>query len=798
MKGKQVSILIILVVALAALMLRQPELIGAAIKYIQIDPNGVSSQPVAQGKSSSLNLDAYAVKTIKHLTAGVVVLPKENNIGFATQLDHGQGRPLLNKRKYKETYEIYQKILKISYDNDSLMGISIALGVMGHVFKALNEYDDALDVYMLAYQVALQLGNPFEYGVAESSIAKLMHNTDKGMALMWRLKAKEHLKGTPHLQDYVILLTDLADDLAFFNKDEEALTIFAEAFELSKKISENNNIRWVKKQAAYKYTKVLTAANDCKTALPILHETLSQYSTDSDKEEWYYISTLILLGDCYSSQGENELANQAFLQAYASYELTRSLENNEQQRAKNDNANTGIVNRVVKQYISLGDLDAALLTLETNKGRTLADIQQDEGQAETYESWHALRIKQAKERDELFDVDYQDTSLTKSRWKALMNASYDLEEEQRKERFNQKLSLGASRQLIVADRMSQEQLGLIKAELASDTAVISIFSDNEKLSVFVITKDKVQHFPSELSKWELARLVRVLRTTVLNPYVDYYMEPSQTLYKRLFKAPVESLGSDIKHLIYIGDGNLVNVPPGLLHDGNKFLTERFTFERFPSLRYLDLSQYTQHVPAKTGITCVDPENHDNRLPFQRDTSEKIKDELKGNLLELTGKGCNESNLKSAIVAASEGSFMHIGAHGRFYERDAMLSGFFLSSEKNTSPFWNAMDIATVDMNHINLVTLSSCETGVIDEDIPRDMFGVLRSMFYSGVNHVVAPVWTVDDLPTSQFMQYFYADYFKNGFPALSVQKAQLKMLQEDKYRHPYFWAAFTAVGVGL
>jgi len=104
-------------------------------------------------------------------------------------------------------------------------------------------------------------------------------------------------------------------------------------------------------------------------------------------------------------------------------------------------------------------------------------------------------------------------------------------------------------------------------------------------------------------------------------------------------------------------------------------------------------------------------------------------------------------------------------------------------------------MATVDMSHIDLVTLSSCESGLTDPNTPRDVFGIARALFFAGAKSMVAPLWAVHDQATADFMGAFHSAYRQNMPAVLALQQAQRSLVKTERYRHPYYWSAFVLTG---
>jgi CHAT domain-containing protein len=60
---------------------------------------------------------------------------------------------------------------------------------------------------------------------------------------------------------------------------------------------------------------------------------------------------------------------------------------------------------------------------------------------------------------------------------------------------------------------------------------------------------------------------------------------------------------------------------------------------------------------------------------------------------------------------------------------------------------------------------------------------------------VIAPLWSVEDQSSGEFMQAFYAAYADKQAAVLALQRAQQTMMKNPEYRHPYYWSAFVLMG---
>jgi CHAT domain-containing protein len=67
---------------------------------------------------------------------------------------------------------------------------------------------------------------------------------------------------------------------------------------------------------------------------------------------------------------------------------------------------------------------------------------------------------------------------------------------------------------------------------------------------------------------------------------------------------------------------------------------------------------------------------------------------------------------------------------------------------------------------------------------------------YAGVPRAVVSLWSVSDEATAELMTRFYRGMLEKGLPAAAaLREAQLEMMQQNEWKAPYYWAAFTVQG---
>jgi CHAT domain-containing protein len=749
-----------------------------------------------EDKSASLVLDEEIKANIRHYFEGVSIAPEENKLSHAINLDHSVGRAQISQGKFREAYQTYQKVLAISYREGSLMGIGIALNIMADLSSRANNLDEALFTTLLAYKVAQAMKNKEEMGVVELSFARMLKDQDPSLSVMWLLRAKENLKDSRYKEDYVRALPSLAQSLRRLKEDEKASKVLEEAWGLAQSLGSTPTHKWTKWEVAIDFADDLAHARKHEKAIEVLQGSQAFFAA-SEKSTETYTSILYRLARSHAGLKHQAEAGRYYLSAYANYELTRANAPGEEARAQLDRNNKGLVDDFVDYHLQSKDFAAALALLESNKARTLNDIFEDPSYKQTQDQWKEMERRHAKEVTDLLESPGDELLPLQLKGHDMMPKFFALRQKQDDERRTLQTSLQL-KEMTVTRSLSKEHVEEIRRRLPSDVAVLSFFIREERAALFVIGQRGVQYVPLAVDTSDYHLAVQQLRVALTNPHNDFYREPAQWLFKKILGPGVKVLPKTVRILVYSPDGLLSRIPLGTLRDGEKFLGDRYAIYRIPSLRYATSIREVKAPPVRSGILCVDPDISGSRLPFQQETGRAVEKLYGESVTSLVGKDCSERKLVAAIKSHQQPTFLHMGAHGNFYPVNAMDSAVWLSPEEGNRgqvQAWNAKAMATVEMKHVDLVTLSSCESGLTDPSVPRDVFGIARAFFFAGVKRMVAPLWAVHDQATAEFMQAFHTAYGRKMPAVLALQEAQRALMKTERYRHPFYWSAFVLTG---
>jgi CHAT domain-containing protein len=287
-------------------------------------------------------------------------------------------------------------------------------------------------------------------------------------------------------------------------------------------------------------------------------------------------------------------------------------------------------------------------------------------------------------------------------------------------------------------------------------------------------------------------------------------EVSRTYYRKLYDWVIKPLEPELKNskvttLAFVLDGDLRNVPMGILYDGNQYLVQKYAIALTPGLQLLDPKPIAKvNLRAFTaGLSKIRPnfEPHRDFLPLsnvQRELEQIEKIGLSNQLI--LNEKFTSKDLQQEIRASRVPPIVHLATHGEFSSTADRT--FILSWDRriNVKQLGKLLQDKTLYRNRpIELLVLSACKTASGDK---RAALGLAGVAVRAGARSTLATLWSVVDETTAEIMSEFYnqlKDAQKTNInKAQALQKAQLAFIDNYKdkdYRHPHFWAPFVLVG---
>jgi CHAT domain-containing protein len=219
----------------------------------------------------------------------------------------------------------------------------------------------------------------------------------------------------------------------------------------------------------------------------------------------------------------------------------------------------------------------------------------------------------------------------------------------------------------------------------------------------------------------------------------------------------------------------------------------------PAVRTSSSSTFKRLDRAAADLSLLRGEKPDfGRLLYSRQESQTIA-AIAGRRRTMQALDFNASRATAMSPRLAQYRIVHFATHGLVDSKHPEFSGLVLSLVNDhghaQDGFLSLEDIYNLKLP-VDLVVLSSCETGLGKEISGEGLIGLTRGFMYAGASTVVASLWSVDDLATSQLMARFYhAMEHDQMAPAAAMRKAQIEMWRHKAWHPPYYWAAFQVQG---
>ncbi|HKV92110.1 MAG TPA: CHAT domain-containing protein [Candidatus Angelobacter sp.] len=313
---------------------------------------------------------------------------------------------------------------------------------------------------------------------------------------------------------------------------------------------------------------------------------------------------------------------------------------------------------------------------------------------------------------------------------------------------------------------------------------------------------------------------------------DYRLSYLEQLSAALLPQPVRELIADCELLCIVPHGPLHSLSfAGLLWSENEYLIERFGLCYAPSasvLKHCLTKNPRRSQPAAFVESCLivamaaaedlDPleleeDGKDLAGLFQQYHPDSKLTQLVGPVATQTFKAASK---KEVLVELPAHQLIHIACHGFFGLEtdvpDPLNSGILVSDGQERGSVYSLSNfrVGTAERNTITareiwnlrmqaeLIVLRACSSGRTQVRPGDELIGLVRALLHAGSASLLASLWNVNKRSSRLLLSSFYRHWL-NAAARLPKWKAfrlaQLELLRQKEYSHPYHWASFALIG---
>ena len=354
----------------------------------------------------------------------------------------------------------------------------------------------------------------------------------------------------------------------------------------------------------------------------------------------------------------------------------------------------------------------------------------------------------------------------------------------------------------------------------SSSALLEYVISEETSYLFVLTRGHSADKHIEVKVYNLGAKEQDLRTLAehfresLAARSMTYSDLAAQIYNLLVKPAAADIAGK-NDLILVPDGVLWELPFQALQSApDHFLLQDHAISYAPSLTAL--REMSRHTHGKRGAASDPSLLALGNALVGKEASSRIKAAFMDAALEpipeaetqvrmlgqlyarhrsriYLGPDATEDRLKAD---ASGFRILHLAAHGILNDASPMYSQIILSRAQGSDDdgILEAWEVANMDLK-ADLVVLSACDTARGRVAGGEGMIGLTWAFFVAGVPATVVSQWSVDSESTSALMVQFHRNLLAGLPKAEALRRAELKLLRDPRYNHPFYWAPFVVVG---
>jgi CHAT domain-containing protein len=323
--------------------------------------------------------------------------------------------------------------------------------------------------------------------------------------------------------------------------------------------------------------------------------------------------------------------------------------------------------------------------------------------------------------------------------------------------------------------------------LAAGTAVVYPIVFADRLELLVSVPNGLKRLSIAVSSATLTQEVRAFRKTVEKRTTREYLPHAQQLYAWLIRPLEPDLASSrIDTLVFIPDGPLRTVPMAALHDGERFLIEKFAVATTPGLNLTDPKPIDREKVRLLSSGLTRSVQGFPSLPFVEEEINTIRTLYQGD--QLLNAEFSTPRLEQELKDHPYG-ILHIATHGWFASDTAQSYLLTYNGKLTINELDRLIGLFRYRKDPLELLTLSACQTGIGDD---RSALGLAGVAIKAGARSALATLWFINDEASSTLVSEFYRQLRNPAqSKAQALQQAQQRLLADRVYEHPAYWSPF-------
>ena len=711
--------------------------------------------------------------------------------------------------QYERAMSLYQQHLEIAREIGSRGGEVSSHANLGNSYFRLGEYEEAINFHQQSLEIAREIGDRIGEAASYGNLGMVYHNLGKyERAINFHQQQLEIAREIGARQHEVNSLINLGAIYCSLGKYEQAIEVHQQSLAIAQEMGDRQGVAITFKGLGHIYQKQdrpELAIALYKQSVEIYEAIRADLQNLPIEDQKAYIETI---SDFYRAFADLLIQQGRIIEAQQILELLKLQEirdyRNDQRHASDDVLDL-IVYKAERDILEKYDSLIAF-------GHTLAQC----------------RFDSCPDLGQLND-EYD-----------RLTREFDSDIQAFESEFRRRLSEDQS--FLDPSQLDLDTRQLIEAQPGTVLVYPVVLEEELRLLMFA-EGGAIAARSLPVSRLEIGNAAIQLRQSLETPTsdLDKLQTTAQQLYEWLIDPIEGELGANnIQHLIFALDRTTRYLPMGVLHDGDRYLIEKYTVTTILNAGQTQTDRLPLGTADNSILAAGVSQSHGdfNPLPNVLDEIDYIvrherNPDERGIYpgLDLLDRAFDYTALRDNL---GDRRFLHVATHGKFDPDDKDESFLLLGTGDRLKirDTETPGDIETLSrhLHNLHLVVLSACETALGAPDAEGIEIPSISSYFLEGgAQAVLASLWQVSDPGTSQLMQTFYTNLATGTAAepmtkAKALQQAQLSFIYSDRpwedsagvsrcsfcipenvesgrrvgREHPYYWSPFVLIGNGL
>ena len=271
---------------------------------------------------------------------------------------------------------------------------------------------------------------------------------------------------------------------------------------------------------------------------------------------------------------------------------------------------------------------------------------------------------------------------------------------------------------------------------------------------------------------------------------DAHIKTGQQLYDWLVRPYEDRLTAlDVDTIVFVPDGMLRTIPMSALHDGEQYLAKRFSLAVTPGLDLIDPKPLEREHPTILLGGLSESVQGYSALAKVPDELFAIQGLYGGEVL--LDEDFQTERIKQAVMQRQP-AIVHLATHAVFTGDPSTSFLLTYDGRLTMDQMYDVVGQSRFQKQPLELLVLSACETAAGDE---RAALGLAGVAIRAGARSALGSLWKISDEATYELVVEFYKSLQDPSLSkANALRNAQLALMDQPRFAHPYYWSPFLLI----